>query len=135
MNTLKNEKQVVRPCTYEDIKFANPYDRLIEGYVLEIDNAQFVLFVLLEDPNHTYRDNPRGYFLKLMYGTGRVDGIDLDDSTRFPKANEIFNSFSKGLWINIGKKYKSYKYICYGHGEDNKNKALVAMNDILKTLS
>ena len=125
--------QVIRPCTLNDISISNPSDKLIEGYVIKLDNEEFVLFVL-DEYERRNNGNPNGYFLKIMYGDGRVSGVDIDDINRFPTLTELFNTFQRGAWEKPGRTYFCYKYICFGHGENNRNRALDAMNEIIKAI-
>ena len=53
---------------------ANAGDGLVEGYLLTLDNEEFRVFVLFEKTN-----GKRGFILKIMYGNGKDEFVNLDD--------------------------------------------------------
>ena len=106
-------------------------DELIEGYCIPLDGKQFRIFVADERVN-----NPRGYFLKLMFEWGNDTEVNLDkQQDEFPQTTKIFKSFLPKAWINRGTKRYCYKYIMFGHGLTNKHLALSLMHGIIASIA
>lgn len=105
-------------------------DELIEGYCIPLDGKQFRIFVADEKTN-----GQRGYFLKLMYMTGKEKDIDLSTQQKdFPQTTSIFERYLPNSWINNGTTYHCYKYILFGKGLANKHLALSLMHSIIASI-
>lgn len=105
---------------------ANENDCLEEGYCLMLDNEVFHVFVMYELTN-----GQRGYVLKIMYRNGTDIDVNLDDSLKFPKVNELFGRYCRGLWINKGSSRFCYKYVVFGQGDSNKLFSITIMRQIV----
>ena len=117
------------PLTKEDMSDTNHYREFVCGYKFFLNEEEFRLFVL----NETLRDQ-RGYAVKLMYKNGRVRIIDFDnplDMTNYAQITKVFAHFKQRDWINKGTRYHCYKYTFLGHGNDNKQKTIDLMEDIM----
>ncbi|MCR4828707.1 MAG: Arm DNA-binding domain-containing protein [Bacteroidales bacterium] len=105
---------------------ANAGDNLIEGYSLTLDNHEFCVFVFDE-----LTEAHRGYILKIMYGDGTDEDVDLDKMKKYPQVNRIFDKNLHGLWINKGKKRFCYKYIVFGKEQKDRIFAVTIMRQIV----
>lgn len=106
---------------------ANAGDALVEGYLLTLDNKEFRIVVFFEKTN----DGKRGYILKIMYGDGKDEIVNLDDKEKYPKTNAIFDKYLYGLWINNGNKRFCYKYVVFGERDCDKVFAVTIMRHIV----
>ena len=105
-------------------------DKLIEGYCIPLDGKQFRIFVADEKTN-----GQRGYFLKLMYMTGKEKDINLTTQQKdFPQTTSIFERYLPNSWTNKGSTYHCYKYIIFGKGLSNKHLALSLMHSIIASI-
>lgn len=105
---------------------ANSNDRLIEGFLLVLDNEEFHIFV--EDE---LTGSKRGYILKLMYKDGKDNLVNLNNVKQFPQVNMIFDKFCQGLWVNQRNAKKCYKYIVFGKRVKDKIFAVTIMRHIV----
>ena len=101
-------------------KTPNGNDRLIEGYSVTLDGQLFNIFVMEE-----LTGTKRGYILKLMLGLGDSTTVDLHrQKALYPQATELMRRHLPDAWVNKGKTPRCYRYIVFGHGEQNKQLAL-----------
>lgn len=108
----------------------NRRDRLIEGYCIPLDGQEFRLFVMEERTG-----TKRGYILKLMLGWGNDTAVDLQrQKSQYPQAIELMKRHLPDAWVNKGKARRCYRYIVFGHGEQNKNLALTLLKTIIDEL-
>ena len=108
---------------------ANAGDNLVEGYLLTLDDETFQVFVLFEKTN-----GKRGYILKIMYGDGKDEVVNLDDKEKYPQTNAIFEKYLYGLWINNGDKRFCYKYVVFGKRDCDKIIAVTIMRHIVSDI-
>lgn len=105
-------------------------DRLIDGYCVTLDNEQFRIFVMEE-----LTGTQRGFIIKLMLGWGDDTTVDLQKQQKdYPQATELMKRHLPGAWVNKGKTRHCYKYIVFGHGEQNKELALRLLKIIIDEL-
>ena len=108
----------------------NMHDRLIEGYSITLDEKTFRIFVMEE-----LTGTRRGYILKLMLGWGDDTNVDLQKNKKeYPQTTELMKRHLPDAWVNKGKTRRCYKYIVFGHGEQNKNLALSLLKTIINEL-
>ncbi len=105
---------------------ANAGDNLIEGYSVTLDGNKFCVFVFDE-----ITGTRRGYILKIMYGDGKNENVNLDETGKYLEVNQIFNKYLHGLWMNQGDSRLCYKYIVFGKEEKNKFFAVTIMRQIV----
>ena len=105
----------------------NSRDRLIEGYEITLDGKLFRIFVMEE-----LTGTQRGYILKLMLGWGTDTSVDLQKQKKlYPEATDLMKRHLPDAWVNKGTSIHCYKYIVFGHGEQNMQLALSLLRTII----